>query len=102
MCSCIQTINETRLVKARKDYRDSCAEFIFEVLPDLRCKNYLPKKLTFKQWRLIAEGIRDNRIIKKGEVHEVTVNKMDGVIYTFRSKSGLTQICWAFELFAGC
>lgn len=102
MCSCIQTINNTRLVKARKDYRDSCAEFIMESLSDLRCKNYFSKKLTFSQWRLIAECIRDNWIIKKGTLHEVTVNKMDGEIYAFRTRSGLTKICWDFELFPEC
>lgn len=102
MCSCVQTINETRLVKARKDYRDSCADFILDALPDLRSKGYLPKKLTFKQWRLIAECIRDKWVIKKGVAHEVSVNKMDGDIYTFRSKPGLTNICWDFELFPEC
>jgi len=69
MCSCVETIQSERLVKARKEHRDSCAEFIIDVLPELRKGEF--GKLTLKEWRLIAESIRDNWKIKKGQLHEV-------------------------------
>ncbi len=100
MCSCVEVINPTKIVKARKDHKDSCKEFIMDVLPDLRTKYY--GKLSFKEWRLIAESIRDGWKIKKGEAHEVQVNKMDGEIYTFRNKIGLATICFKYELFPEC
>ena len=93
----IEVINETRIVKARKDYRDGCAEFIIDVLPELRRNEF--GKLSFKQWRSIAESIRDNWKIKKGQLHEAQVCKYEGEIYTFRNKIGLAAICHKFELF---
>lgn len=93
----VEVVQNTRLVKARKDYRDDCAEFIMDVLPELRRNEF--GKLSFKQWRLIAESIRDNWKIKKGTIHEVQICKYEGEIYSFRSKPGLASICHKFELF---
>jgi hypothetical protein len=93
----VEVINNTRLVKARKDYRDGCAEFIMDVLSELRRNEF--GKLSFKEWRSIAESIRDNWKIKKGDLHEVQVCKYDGEIYSFRSKPGLAKICHKFDLF---
>lgn len=101
MCCCVQVINDTRIVKARKDHRDSCREFINEHLWDFRNHQIRPN-LSFKEWRLIAESIRDNWTIKKGEMYEVQVNVMDGRIYSFKNKIGLADICHKYELFPDC
>jgi len=100
MCSCVEIINDTRVVKARKDYRDGCMDWIMESLYELRRGDY--GKLTFTEWRLIAESIRDRWLIKKGQPHEVQVNKGDGHIYSFRSKIGIAAICHKYELFTDC
>jgi hypothetical protein len=101
MCCRVEVINDTKTVKARKEYRDSCRDWIMESLPYMR-RDKESYPLTFKQWRLIAESIRDGWKIRKGELHEVQVNKMDGHIYSFRSKPGLSDICQKFDLFGDC
>lgn len=101
MCPSVQVINDTAIVKARKDYKDNCREFIEESLTYMR-RDRKTYPLTFKEWRLIAESIRDNWTIKKGMLHEVQVNKMEGKIYTFRSKVGVSEICHKYDLFPDC
>jgi len=100
MCSCVQIINDTKKVKARKDYKDNSREWIMSVIDEIRRKEF--GELTFAEWRLIAESIRDKWIIKKGQIHEVQVNKMDGEIYSFRSKLGIARICHKLQLFPDC
>lgn len=103
MCTCVETINEMQLVKARKDYEDSCRWFIMDCLSDLRKGEFHVKnKMTFKGWRLIAESIRDGWVIRKGSLHEHSVNKMDGAIYSFRNKPGLHKLCCKFDLYPEC
>lgn len=97
MCSYVENITPTKLVKARKDYNDDCGEFIMEVIEELR-EGYFGK-LTFKEWRLIAEGRRDKWRIKKGTMYEVQVNKMDGEIYSFRARPGLMALCTKYRLY---
>ena|SRR5688572_19272514 len=100
MCSCVEIIRNTKVVKANKDHKDSCREFVLCMLDELRRNEC--GKLTFKEWRLIAESIRDKWVIKKGQLHEVQINKMDGEIYTFRNKIGLASLCHKYELFPDC
>lgn len=104
MCTCVETINEKSLVKARKDYEDSNKWFILERLDDFRNGDFYPSKkgLTFAQWRLIAESIRDKWIIKRGTLHETAVLKMDDHIYQWRTKPGLDQICQQYDLWPEC
>lgn len=104
MCTCVETINETRLVKARKDYEDSNKWFILEVLEDFRKGDFYPSKkgLDFTEWRLIAESIRDKWVIRKGTIHESSVLKMDDHIYSFRTKPGLSDICDRYDLWPEC
>jgi hypothetical protein len=94
----VEVVTPAKIVKARKEYRDDCAEWILAVLQELRSGDI--GKLTFKEWRLIAESIRDHWKIQKGQLHQVVVCKMDGEIYSFRSKLGLAAICHKYELFA--
>ena len=102
MCSCVQIIQNTRLVKARKDYVDSNKEWITAMLGELR-SGYFDKQPTFKEWRLIAECRRSKWIIKKGEVHEYAVLKTDDAgIYNWRTKPGLDEICRKFKLWPEC
>jgi hypothetical protein len=101
MCRCIETIQEVKLVKARKDYIDDARDFILDSLPELRSGSFAPK-LSFKEWRLIATAIRDGWMIRKGEIHQHSVHKMDGQIYSWRSKPGLSELCGKYELFPEC
>ena len=100
MCSCVEVINDTCTVRARKEHIDNCKEFVMEVLPEIRRNEF--GRLSFSELRLIAESIRDNWKIKKGDLHDVQVCKMDGEIYSFRSKIGMAKICHKYELFPEC
>lgn len=104
MCSCVETVSEHSLVKARKDYEDSNKWFVLNRLDDFRRKDFFPSKkpLTFSQWRLIAESIRDKWVIKKGTIHETAVLKMGGYIYQWRTKPGLDKICQQYSLWPEC
>lgn len=102
MCTCVETISPTKVVRARKDYKDSCMDYIMESMYYLRRGDYREKKLSFTEWRLIAQSIKDKWVIKKGELHEVQVNKSDGHIYSFRSKPGLSKICSRLNLWGDC
>lgn len=92
----LQTINEFEKTKARKDYQDNNREWIEAMLSELRGGDF---KLTFSEWRLIAESIRDNWKIKKGQIHDAGVFKHDDHIYTFRTKVGLCELCMKYELY---
>ena len=98
MCSCVQIIDNIRIRKAKNNYDDSSAEFIIDAIYELRNL----KKLSFSEWRIIAESRKDNWKIKKGQLHEVQVIKMDGKIYTYRSKTGLISLCSKYKLFPDC
>lgn len=100
MCCCVEVISPSKLVKAQKEYYDDCADFIMESLHWLREGNY--GKLEFKEWRAIAESIRNHWKIKKGTIHEVQVNKMDGEIYSFRSMPAIIAICTKYDLYPEC
>lgn len=102
MCTCVEIINDTRLVKGRKDYRDSNREWIMESLPYIRKGDYKGRHPSFAEWRLIAESIRDNWILKKGTLHEYSVLKNDGGIYQWRTKPGLDEICQKYDFWPEC
>ena len=93
----VEVISHTKIVNAKKEYSDDCREFIICVLDELRRKEF--GVFSFKEWRLIAESIRDGWKIKKGQLYEAQVCKMDGEIYTFRNKIGVAAICHKYELF---
>lgn len=95
MCCCIETIRQPKLVKARKDHRDNNMDFIMESMYWLKRSG----KLSFSEWRAIAESIRDKWLIKKGEIHEMSVHKHDGDVYTFRSKKILNALCIRLDLY---
>jgi len=98
MCCFVETITPPRMVKARKDYKDSNQDFIMEALSYLKRSG----KLSFKEWRAIAESIRDKWVIKKGQSHEYAVFKADGDIYSFRSKPILNALCSRLNLYCDC
>jgi hypothetical protein len=102
MCSCVEVINPKRLVKARKDYKDNNREWILESLDHIRRGDYLGRHLSFSEWRLIAESMRDKWLIKKGDVYEHSVLKMDGEVYQWRTKPGLDTICRKYDLWPEC
>ena len=80
----------TKLVKARKDHRDDSRYFIEEVR--------YSKKLSFSEWRAIAELKANNWMIKKGQIYERQYNEMDGDTYTFKSLPAIVKICQKLDL----
>jgi len=84
----------TKLVKARKDHRDDSRYFIEEV------RHY--EKLSFTEWRAIAELKANNWIIKKGQLYERQYNVQNGQVFTFRSLPAIIKICMKLRLYDDC
>lgn len=95
MCSCIQTIRDGYVKKARKEHTDMAWEFVREGILAYRHD----WKLKFSEWRMIARMKEKKGKILKGEPYYWQFNTDGGDSWLFKASKEMYGICINYDLF---